>query len=393
MAAHDVPFGANEQLGIAEVLQIIGLRGRSGQLLLTGEGGRAFLEFAHGRLVNGDLLPVAPDADLGRLPEELQRLARLADLQRTLVDVLGWPSGWAAFQPHEPLQAPEVAYDVDMLLIDAVRVVDEWQAAAGDLPLPGDCFVWADSPPNLTVTPPLTELQRRVLPLCNGRASLAELARRLHVRDLDLLKATQDLCERHFVRRNETADESPFDSEAEATLNHRAVELQVRTSAIAGFRSRDKQVQGLLGVVVDATNALLSLVRHPDVRHDNANVPMPQALATLQEQYRALELVSLGHAGLECGDLIAAHSALSGQSRDAFYLEAIDGLYGFLLQIAVHLVEDRVSGRIAAERIRSMLGALFLEIETAIHLVKPPATLAPSTGLSALRQEHFHLIA
>jgi hypothetical protein len=113
----------------------------------------------------------------------------------------------------------------------------------------------------------------------------------------------------------------------------------------------------------------------------------------LQEQYGALELVTLSHGVLESGDLVEAYAALSGKARDIFYSEAIDGLYGFLLQLAVTLVEDGITGRMAAERVRSMLGALLLELETTIHLVKPPATLAPATGLSALRQKHFHLIA
>ena len=393
MAAQEVPFGADEQLGIAELLQIIGLRTRSGQLLLTGERGRAVLDFFRGRLVQGDLLPAMQDDELAQVSPESRRQARLADLQRTLVDVLGWPGGRAAFQPQEPVQPPDVAYDVDTLLIEAVRLLDEWQHAANSLPSPGDCFVWAVSPPNITAATPLTELQRHILPVCNGRMCLADIARRLHVGDLDVLKATQDLYERQFVRRNDETEGSRFDAEVESALNRRAVELQVRTAAIAGFRSRDKQVQGLVAVAVDAINALLVLVRSSAGRQDGMQAPVSQTLEGLQGQYRALELVSLSHAGLECGDLVDAHAALSGQTRDAFYLEAIDGLYGFLLELAVCLVEHRISGRIAAERIRSMLGALFLEIEAAIHLVKPPATLAPSTGLAALRQKYFHLIA
>ena len=393
MAAQEVPFGADEQLGISEVLQVIGLRGRTGQLLLTSDRGRAFLDFSRGRLVKGDLLPVAQDGDLAQRSADVRRQACRADLQRTLVEVLGWPRGRAAFQLFELTKEADAAYDVDLLLIEAVRVLDEWQSVAFSLPSPGDCFIWSDTPPTVSAAAPLTDLQRELLPLCTGRLSLAELARRLHTGDLETLRAAQDLLERQFVRRNEEKEQSQFDGQAELALNRRAVELQVRTAAIGTLRSRDKQVQRLVTVVVDAINAILALLRQPTGQPSGSTVSLTQTLTALQEQHSALELVTLSHGVLESGDMVVAHAALSGPARDAIYLEAIDGLYEFLLQLAVSLVEDRISGRTAAERVRSMLGALLLELEMAIHLVKPPATLAPGTGYSALRQKHFHLIA
>jgi hypothetical protein len=393
IAAQEVPFGADEQLGIAEVLQVIGLRGRTGQLLLAGERGRALLEFSRGRLVKGDLLPVSQTEELAQLSPDARRQARRADLQRTLVDVLDWPSGRATFQPLPVVAETDGAFEVDMLLIEAVRSLDEWQNAAAGLPSPGDCFVWVETPPAVTAATPLTELQRQLLPLCNGRMSVAELARRLHVGDLDVLKSMQDLLDRQFVRRDAETEQSQSDVQTEAILNRRAVELQVRTAAITPLRRRDRQVQTLVAVVVDAVNTLLGLLRQPVDKQLTAGVSLTQTLAALQAQYSALELVSLSHGLLETGDLVDAHASLSGKTRDDFYMEAIDGLYDFLLQLSVSLVEDHISGRVVAERVRSMLGALLLEIETTIHLVKPPAALAPNGGLSALRQKHFHLIA
>ena len=302
MAAQEVPFGADEQLGISEVLQIVGLRGRTGQLLLTSDRGRAFLDFSRGRLVKGDLLPVAQDSDLARRSPEVRQQACRADLQRTLVEVLGWPSGRAAFQQQELTKEGGAAYDVDMLLIEAVRELDEWQNAAFTLPSQGDCLIWADSPPPVIAATPLTDLQRDLLPLCNGRMSLGELARRVHAGDLDTLKAAQCLLERRFVRRNEESEETQFDVQAEAALNRRAIELQVRTAAIATLRKRDKQVQGLVGVVVDAANTLLGLLRQPAGRPSGSGFSLSQTLTMLQEQYGALELVTLSHGVLESGE-------------------------------------------------------------------------------------------
>lgn len=393
VAAQEVPFGADEQLGIAEVLQIIGLRGRTGQLLLTGERGRALLEFSHGRLVKGDLLPASQTDDMAKLSPDSRRQARRADLQRTLVDLLDWPNGRATFQPLPVVADTDGAFEIDMLLIEAVRSLDEWQNVASGLPSPGDCFVWVEALPAVTAATPLTDLQRQLLPLCNGRMSVAELARRLHMGDLDVLKSMQDLLDRQFVRLDEETEQSQSDMQTESVLNRRAVELQVRTAAIALQRSRDRQVQTLVAVVVDAVNTLLGLLRQPAGKPLTAGASLGQTLATLQSQYSALELVSLGHSSLETGDLVAAHTSLTGKTRDEFYMEAIDGLYDFLLQLSVSLVENHISGRVVAERVRSMLGALLLEIETTIHLVKPPAALAPNGGLSAVRQKHFHLIA
>jgi hypothetical protein len=392
MAAQEIPFGVDEQLGIAELLQIIGLRSRTGQLFLTSDRGRAVMDFVDGRVTNGDLLPAVPGSSLAGLAPGERRRAHLADIQRTLVEVLGWPRGRAAFQPALSFGAPELAHDVDVLLIEAVRALDEWQNDASALPSPGDCLIWADSPPTSMDTARLTHLQQQLLPLCNGRLSLTELARQVHAGDLDVMKAARELLERQFVRRNSDVEQVPFDAEAEALLNRRAVELQVRTAALPRLRSRDRQVQVLLAIVLDAVGALTLLLRRPaGTRAGRPSVGT--MLERLQQQYGALELVALSDAGLETGDLIEAHAELSGGARDVFYAEAIDGLYDFLLHLAVCLVEDRMCGRVAAERVRSTLAALLLEIEMAVRSVKPPALLAAGTGPSALRQKHFHMIA
>lgn len=397
MAAQEVPFGANEQFGIAEVLQMVSLRGRSGRLLLIGETAQAALEFARGQVTGGDLLPPVPTLDLAEFSPEQRRQAIHADVQRTLIEVLGWNSGRAAFYPDDSRPAPELTFDVDMLLLDAVRMLDEWQETGGGLPSSGECLVWADTPPAGGALP--TELERRIIALCQGRVSLGEIARRLHVPDVEVLKAARALLDRRFVHRLEDA---PALSEAmqeeaavEAELTRRVVALQVRTAGVLGQRSRERQMQRLIAAMLEAVDALAGVLAQPSAMAGTSSAAwLAGCLAALQGQYAALELLSIDEAGVDGGDLAAAYAALSGPARDDFYAEALDGLYDLLLRLAVRLVEEHVGARPAAERLRGTLGALLLEVETAIRALKPPATLPARQGdLSAVRQKHFHLVA
>lgn len=393
MAAQDVPFGASEQLGFTELLQVISLRSRTGRLTLTSDSGQAMLVFDGGRVVGGDLLPPTQTADLTTLSPEARRDALEADIQRVLIEVLSWQSGRAAFHATEPAETAGPGFDVDRLLIRAVGTLDEWQSVGATLPSAGECLIWAETRPVVTTATPLSNLQRNVLALCNGRLSLAEIARRLHALDLDILRCAQDLMQRQYVRLNQDAGDSAFDTEVETTLSRVAVELQVRTAAIAQAHHREKQVQGLTAVMVDAVNALLAMLRRPDADSSgDTQAWLTGAVLRLQRQYGALELVTLDRDGVHVGDLLTAYSSLSGTARDGFYGEAIDGLYHLLLQLAVYVVEQRVRGRTAAERVRSTLGALLLEIETAIQAARLSVATANDAGLAALRRKHFHLV-
>src|SRR6185437_11734290 len=113
MAAQDVPFGANEQFGVAELLQVLSLRGRTGKLLLRSSASQAELYFVQGRLVWGDLLPPTATLDLGALAPEAQAYAIHNDIQRALVEVLSWPAGQAIFDADAPPAPFRAAHDVD----------------------------------------------------------------------------------------------------------------------------------------------------------------------------------------------------------------------------------------------------------------------------------------
>lgn len=391
MATQDIPFGAGEQFGFAEVLQVIALRGRTGTLLLTGHDSQAFLEFDAGQIVSGDLLPPIGTNDIAGLPVDAQRLAVSADIQRVLTDVLEWPAGRASFATNDRVSPTHHAFDVDMLLIEAVRLLDERSDAAATLPSPSDVLIWAESPPPVTAATLLSDVQRQVLAHCNGRTTLSDIARRLHTSDLTIGHAAAELLARRYVQRSAESLSASMDVEVEAALSWRAVDIQVRTAAIAGLRHHGKQVQALVAVGVSAVDALISVLCKPAPAPARAWIA--STLDALQRQYPALELISLRADGLESGDLAGAHDFLSGVEGDRFYIEVLDGLYDFLLQLAVYLVDEHVGDRSTSDRIRGTLAALLLEIETALHQVKPPATLAASAGLSDLRRKHFHLVA
>lgn len=396
MAAQEVPFGANEQFGVAELLQVLSLRGRTGKLLLRGGAAQAELHFAQGRLIWGDLLPPTATVDLAAFAAEARQQAIHNDIQRALVEVLSWPAGQAVFDEAAPAPPFSAPHEVDRLLIESVRMLDEWQEVGQALPSAGECLTWATTPP-VDNGPALGELARHILRQCNGRTTLGDIARKLHASDLQVATAARSLLERGYVQRPSAQADgatAKIDADLEALLTRCLVELQVQVAALAQGRHRERRVQSLVGVLVSAADTLAGALQGPSAIEGNLSAAwLAETLPTLQGRYTALDLIALAPSGLDCGDLVAAYGALSGSARDAFYVEALDGLYDFLVRMAVRVVEDHISGRHVAERLRAAFAALLLELETAIRQMRPPAPLPGAGDTAALRQKHFHLVA
>ena len=396
MASQQVPFGAGQQFGIAEILQMLSLGGRSGTLTLSGPTGRAVLIFANGRILSGDLLPPAPSINLSQLPRDAQLAARRADVQRVLVELLHWKEGTAGFQVEE-VQSNLPLFDVDSTLIDAVRTLDEWQQAGNSLPSPGECLRWPDTPPAQPVLA-LSGLERDVITSCNGRVSLAEIARRLHAPDLDVAQSAKRLLEHGFLTRDAdgaaVSAQTERDVRIETALGRRIVELQVKLANATTLRSRAHQWQELLGVLIGAVDQFAVLLCDtPDGERVEIEHWIEASTQELQDRYVALQLLTFADGRLDSGDLVDAYAALAGATRESFYGDALHGLYALLTRFAVRLVEEHISGRVVGERLRSTVAALLLELEDAIRVVKPPAPTAPDGEWSALRQQHFQLIA
>jgi hypothetical protein len=164
--------GNLQDFGIAEVFQLIGQQGKTGLLEIEVESQRVRLAFDGGRVVWASPLGTREHSELGArvvrcgllTPERLTALFRdceasarvlpvllvesgavaAADLEQirdlltqdTIFQVLGWKTGSFHFsaQAVKHNLAPERMLGAEQILMDGLRMVDEWQTFAGVLP-------------------------------------------------------------------------------------------------------------------------------------------------------------------------------------------------------------------------------------------------------------------
>lgn len=164
--------GNLRDFGIGEVFQLIGQQRKTGVLSVRGGSGEVELRFDQGRIVSASPVGVHEQAALGEMlvrcglltrerllelererENSLLRLDRLLaergvlpreqieeieDLltRETLFDLLRWTEGSFHFVsrpiPHD--RDPQALLAAEQILMDGLRMVDEWRSLAGELP-------------------------------------------------------------------------------------------------------------------------------------------------------------------------------------------------------------------------------------------------------------------
>ena len=171
--------GNLRDFGIAEVFQLIGQQRKTGTLVVEGEGGAIFLAFDAGRVVRGGPVdsrstrePLGPQlvragyltrVQLDDLQRESQRSARpMRDLllgsgliepgtldevqhlltRETVFDVMRRESGDFDFVAESVVHdtPPEHLLGAEQILMDGLRMLDEWQTFASIVPDPEMVF-------------------------------------------------------------------------------------------------------------------------------------------------------------------------------------------------------------------------------------------------------------
>lgn len=397
MATQRVPFGVNEQFGASEVLQMLCLGGRTGTLRMSNTKTTVRLLILRGRVTRGDFDAALDDDAIKQLPPESQVRLLRADIQRVLVEVLGWDAGTATFDAEEPAGDAVHQFDLDSLLIDAIRSIDEWKQAADTIPALSAVLVQASGLTERQIEN-LPPLARSIVKCSNGRTTLGEVALRLHAPDLEVARTARALLDDNVLLQLHAAFNLPdilvHDQRIEETLTRAIVELQSRLAVSTGQRSTDRRTQQLIAVLLDSLTVFtFHVIAHAGSNPDPTLAWLRESLRVFQQRYEALELLSFSENKFHSGDIIAAYVALGGAAREQFYAQVACSLYAFITAIAVHIVDDQLLSRQVAERVRSTIAAYFLELEAAIqsNITAGPGVIDPDWA--AARREHFRLIA
>ncbi len=227
--------GNLEDFGIADVFQLIGQQRKTGILELRGEGGSVELRFDRGSVVSAAPLRAEPHEALGEMlvrcgllgAERLAELRREAEaaaqsvpalaIERAWIDagqlqeiedlltretffaILRWRSGAFDFraQPVEHARPVESLHGAEQILMDGLRMLDEWQSFAHVVPSEhlvfepaGDFTAWraAAGPSAVPV-----EHVERVFLLLDGRSNVRHVIDHSRLGTFDAVRALAEL--------------------------------------------------------------------------------------------------------------------------------------------------------------------------------------------------------
>ncbi len=170
--------GRLRELGLPEVLQLLGLSRKTGVLQLRAQvqGRAAFV-----RMVNGAVVDAAQWRLAERPEGDAPGLATAASAARAVegcvLDLLTWRDGEFRFSPEEGTPAPSpVRIAVDMLLVESAQHAERWEGLNDRIPhahvVPAFVDVEPQQLPLLRLVPQEWEILTRV----DGNRDLTELA-------------------------------------------------------------------------------------------------------------------------------------------------------------------------------------------------------------------------
>lgn len=228
--------GSLREAGLPDVLQLLAMGGKTGCLSVTDRSHFGYIYFERGRItyaaiVNrrdrlGDLLvknglithedlaaaideqAAHPDRRLGEIlvergkisSEQLQQYIRL-QIEEAVYFLFTWTQGSFFFEPDQQPDAGamRVSINPENLLLEGARRVDEWSLIEKKIPSL-DLIFELDPTRELGGDLELTEDQRRLLPLLDGRHSVAEMIEESGMVEFDVGKAVFGLIQAGLAR-------------------------------------------------------------------------------------------------------------------------------------------------------------------------------------------------
>ncbi|MBX3129726.1 MAG: DUF4388 domain-containing protein [Polyangiaceae bacterium] len=255
------------QVGIVDLLQLLGMNRRTGQLSVTTARGSGEI-----RLVQGDVVDAAH---------------RRLEGGKALIRLLGERDGTFAFTTTPPSSLRRIDQPLNNLVMEGLRQLDELARKRPEVCADGDALLATREPESEP-----SELGRTVLAAVQAPRSLDELLDDVAAPDLEVMVEVLRLIEVGAIRRIPSgAERTRFADVEHASL----IGAMLGRLAHPAFGGRARLV--LAGHVADLAAAMHALGRFAEAispAEDVPAAPVPHTLATLHlAESAALEVVGL----------------------------------------------------------------------------------------------------
>ncbi len=243
------------QVGIVDLLQLLGMNRRTGQLSVTTEGGGGEV-----RLVDGEVV----DAAYRRLEGE-----------KALFRLLGAEGGTFAFSTTAPTSLRRIDQSLNSLVMEGMRQGDDLRRRRRDVCGDGDALLATrdaedDAP----------ETQARILQATHAPRSLDEILDDVPAPDLEIVEVLLELIASGQVRRiSSGAERTPFADPEHAAL----LGAIVSRMASGAFGSSARVIlAGTVSELAAAMHAMRRFVEATAPTEGAPAAPVPHALAMLR---------------------------------------------------------------------------------------------------------------
>jgi hypothetical protein len=268
--------GNLEDFPLADVLQLINMGSRTGQLSITNAGVTAKIWFERGQAVHAEL-------------RELQG-------EKAVYETFNWREGRFTFDTDALTQQRSIDLDCQNLIMEAVRRLDEWTKLRKAIPASYYVASFAAGPGEKAANITLQAHEWKVLSLVNGELSIAALADKTGFSELKTTQIVFTLIESGLLEVH-----SPEKKPAPPTK-----EEEARVKSLREFlkgvdeppRERGRREGGPLaktnvGVLALFINVLLDNFDKPNGLYNavKQDTPLPDRIAEQAERYPQVDII------------------------------------------------------------------------------------------------------
>ncbi len=251
--------GSLADVGLADICQLVSLARKTGCLTVTDRSNFGYIYFEDGRVVyasvlnrpdrlgellvkggaiSGDELSRAVEMQgkegqkrLGEILVEMGALSReelekwiITQIEEAVFHLFSWTKGSFHFNPGERPDEDQVflaSLNLDGLLMEGARRVDEWSQIEKDIPSLDLIFAVGRDPRAEGVD--LTRMQEKLLPLLDGSRTVRELARDAGLVEFETGKAVYELLRAGYLQ--EVGKRAAEDGEGDESVLQRGLAL------------------------------------------------------------------------------------------------------------------------------------------------------------------------
>lgn len=311
-------------------------------------------------------------------PAEMQQRIEFGVIQ-AVSHALRWERGRFQFDRgildiQARVGAPQ-PFNVDHILLEALRMADEWDQGAGSAFTRNTVARWMPEFQGNVTQLGLSSEDINVLCLSNGQLSLRAIAYGLLLPEARVASIMQRLLELNLIE--------VVDARLEAELEHSLVNLLTQTQHQLADDPRATPDQRLLVLVKTMGTCVNGLLSHhavfARVLRGRGELPRNEVVSYIQntfapilgymhQQYpRMDEVIRLQNGQLDYEDVLTLASVVRGQELLACYWDAVQMLYGLMRAVFDQVLRDEAGKSRAGRQFNDLWEAFLREIEDEIE--------------------------